>query len=186
MRSQMESCRRRSCGEHTVRTRSRGSQGMLTRSRPQRRHRLSCHTPERTGPSGEHFTSSSLLILCNRIFSVSTGLIIVFLRSRKRSTSGAPEPTFAARLKPASPLVACAYPGRLRDTGLTRLYLSYQLRCCCRIQFSFDDVSVRGERARGLSQRASDGRRANTFGYPAGSQIRFIVSYHSIQLVPLS
>ncbi|KAL8293090.1 hypothetical protein RQP46_000784 [Phenoliferia psychrophenolica] len=58
------------------------------------------------GTAQEHFTSSSLLILCNRIFSVSTGLVIVFIRSQKRSTSGAPTPTFTSRLKPASPLVA--------------------------------------------------------------------------------
>jgi len=57
------------------------------------------------GPEGEKFESSSLLILCNRLFSVSTGIAILFYKSRQNPQHG----RFAARLRPSSPVLAyCA------------------------------------------------------------------------------
>ncbi|KAM0747236.1 UAA-domain-containing protein [Meredithblackwellia eburnea MCA 4105] len=62
------------------------------------------------GEENAKFTSSSLLILFNRIFSVATGLFILFLKSpsvsRTAAASGAP--SFSARLRPKSSLFAYA------------------------------------------------------------------------------
>ncbi|GAA5870585.1 hypothetical protein JCM1840_004808 [Sporobolomyces johnsonii] len=56
------------------------------------------------GPNNEHFTSSSLLIVANRVFSISVGLLILFYKSRQSPESG----YFARRLRPASPYFAYA------------------------------------------------------------------------------
>jgi hypothetical protein len=50
------------------------------------------------GPSSEHFTSSALLILCNRVFSIVAGLALVLLTSCTRRDCG----SFGQRVKPAS------------------------------------------------------------------------------------
>ncbi|SCZ98367.1 BZ3500_MvSof-1268-A1-R1_Chr3-2g06323 [Microbotryum saponariae] len=54
------------------------------------------------GPNGERFTSSSLLIVANRVISVSVGLSILFFKSRQTPEAG----SFSARLRPASSMVA--------------------------------------------------------------------------------
>ncbi|GAA5962683.1 hypothetical protein JCM3765_006165 [Sporobolomyces pararoseus] len=54
------------------------------------------------GPNDEHFTSSSLLIVVNRLFSIGVGLAILFYKTRSDKESG----TFSQRLTPASPLTA--------------------------------------------------------------------------------
>ncbi|BGP58402.1 hypothetical protein JCM8202_001905 [Rhodotorula sphaerocarpa] len=56
------------------------------------------------GPQHEHFTSSSLLIVFNRIFSVSVGLGILAFKAKKQPEHG----SFTQRLKPASPYFAYA------------------------------------------------------------------------------
>ncbi|GAA5982504.1 hypothetical protein JCM10908_006676 [Rhodotorula pacifica] len=56
------------------------------------------------GPDKEHFTSSSLLIVFNRIFSVSVGLAILAFKTRRQPENG----SFRQRLKPASPYFAYA------------------------------------------------------------------------------
>ncbi|GAA5982991.1 hypothetical protein JCM11641_006909 [Rhodosporidiobolus odoratus] len=56
------------------------------------------------GPNDEHFTSSSLLICFNRIFSVAVGLAILFYKSKQQPEHGG----FAQRFKPASPYFAYA------------------------------------------------------------------------------
>ncbi|GAA6039819.1 hypothetical protein JCM8097_004238 [Rhodosporidiobolus ruineniae] len=56
------------------------------------------------GPNNEHFTSSSLLIVFNRFFSVSVGLAILLYKSRQQPEHGG----FVQRLKPASPYFAYA------------------------------------------------------------------------------
>lgn len=56
------------------------------------------------GAQDEHFTSSSLLILANRIFSVSVGFTILFYKSRQSPEAG----TFVARCRPAHPYFAYA------------------------------------------------------------------------------
>ncbi|SGY84734.1 BQ5605_C009g05717 [Microbotryum silenes-dioicae] len=56
------------------------------------------------GPNGERFTSSSLLIVANRVISVSVGLGILFFKSRQTPEAG----SFSARLRPASSMVAYA------------------------------------------------------------------------------
>ncbi|GAA5947958.1 hypothetical protein JCM10213_007666 [Rhodosporidiobolus nylandii] len=56
------------------------------------------------GPNNEHFTSSSLLICFNRIFSVAVGLGILFYKSKRQPEHGG----FAQRFKPASPYFAYA------------------------------------------------------------------------------
>ena len=55
-----------------------------------------------TGPDNEHFTSSSLLIVFNRVFSVSVGLAILAYKTRKQPELG----SLRERLKPASPYFA--------------------------------------------------------------------------------
>lgn len=54
------------------------------------------------GPNDEHFTSSSLLIVANRAFSVAVGLAILFYKSKQMPERG----NFSQRLRPASPLFA--------------------------------------------------------------------------------
>ncbi|GAA5916582.1 uncharacterized protein JCM6883_000792 [Sporobolomyces salmoneus] len=54
------------------------------------------------GPEREHFTSSSLLIVVNRLFSIGVGLAILFYKTRTDVESG----SFVQRLTPASPLSA--------------------------------------------------------------------------------
>ncbi|GAA6015220.1 hypothetical protein JCM10207_003647 [Rhodosporidiobolus poonsookiae] len=56
------------------------------------------------GPNKEHFTSSSLLIVFNRLFSVSVGLGILFYKSKQQPERG----SFSHRLKPASSYFAYA------------------------------------------------------------------------------
>ncbi|GAA5833709.1 hypothetical protein JCM11251_003210 [Rhodosporidiobolus azoricus] len=56
------------------------------------------------GPESEHFTSSSILIVFNRLFSISAGLVILLYKSRQQPELGA----FTNRLKPASPYFAYA------------------------------------------------------------------------------
>ncbi|KAK4046027.1 hypothetical protein OIV83_006416 [Microbotryomycetes sp. JL201] len=56
------------------------------------------------GPNNEHFTSSSLLIVVNRIFSITTGCVILWYKTSRMPEHG----SFAARLRPASPYVAYA------------------------------------------------------------------------------
>ncbi|GAA5942139.1 hypothetical protein JCM10213_003814 [Rhodosporidiobolus nylandii] len=56
------------------------------------------------GPNDEHFTSSSLLICFNRIFSVAVGVSILVYKSARRPEDGA----FSQRIKPASPHFAYA------------------------------------------------------------------------------
>ncbi|KAM0789872.1 hypothetical protein ACM66B_006718 [Microbotryomycetes sp. NB124-2] len=56
------------------------------------------------GPNNEHFTSSSLLIVVNRLFSITTGCAILWYKSSKSPEHG----SFGARLRPASPYVAYA------------------------------------------------------------------------------
>ncbi|POY74919.1 hypothetical protein BMF94_1895 [Rhodotorula taiwanensis] len=55
-------------------------------------------------PHKEHFTSSSLLIVFNRLFSTSSGLAILMHKTRQQPENG----SFAQRLKPASPYFAYA------------------------------------------------------------------------------
>ena len=50
------------------------------------------------GPADQHFTSSSLLILCNRVFSIVAGLALVLLTSCTRRDCG----SFGQRVKPAN------------------------------------------------------------------------------------
>ncbi|GAA6062280.1 hypothetical protein JCM10212_000940 [Sporobolomyces blumeae] len=50
------------------------------------------------GPNDEHFTSSSLLIVANRLFSILVGLVILFIKTRSSTDSG----SFTERLRPAS------------------------------------------------------------------------------------
>ena len=58
------------------------------------------------GPDGARFSSSSLLILFNRIFSISTALLILTFKSKGVAA-------VRKRLRPASPLLACvAFLGR--------------------------------------------------------------------------
>ncbi|GAA5889623.1 hypothetical protein JCM16303_004444, partial [Sporobolomyces ruberrimus] len=54
------------------------------------------------GPNDEHFTSSSLLIVVNRLFSIGVGLAILYYKTRRDPESG----SFTERLSPASPLTA--------------------------------------------------------------------------------
>ncbi|GAA5934766.1 hypothetical protein JCM1841_005040 [Sporobolomyces salmonicolor] len=56
------------------------------------------------GPNNEHFTSSSLLIVANRVFSISVGFLILFYKSRQSPEAG----SFAQRLRPTSPYFAYA------------------------------------------------------------------------------
>ncbi|GAA6020684.1 hypothetical protein JCM11491_000513 [Sporobolomyces phaffii] len=56
------------------------------------------------GPNEQHFTSSSLLIVVNRVFSIGVGLAILLYKTRGDVDSG----TFSQRLRPASPLSAYA------------------------------------------------------------------------------
>ncbi|SCV74621.1 BQ2448_7650 [Microbotryum intermedium] len=56
------------------------------------------------GPNGERFTSSSLLIVANRVISVSVGLGILFFKSRQTPEAG----NFSSRMRPASSMVAYA------------------------------------------------------------------------------
>lgn len=58
--------------------------------------------PLDSGANNEHFTSSSLLIVANRAFSVSVGLAILYFKTKQDSSRG----TFSQRLRPASPLFA--------------------------------------------------------------------------------
>jgi hypothetical protein len=50
------------------------------------------------GPAGEQFTSSALLILCNRVFSVVAGLVLLLGTTCTRRDGG----SFGQRVKPAS------------------------------------------------------------------------------------
>ncbi|GAA5902436.1 hypothetical protein JCM6882_002753 [Rhodosporidiobolus microsporus] len=56
------------------------------------------------GPNDAHFTSSSILIVFNRLFSIAVGVAILFYKSRRQPEHGA----FTYRLKPASPYFAYA------------------------------------------------------------------------------
>ncbi|GAA5868006.1 hypothetical protein JCM8547_000779 [Rhodosporidiobolus lusitaniae] len=56
------------------------------------------------GPNNQHFTSSSLLIVFNRLFSISVGLAILFYKSRQQPGHG----SFAQRIRPASSYFAYA------------------------------------------------------------------------------
>ncbi|GAA5838457.1 hypothetical protein JCM11251_003396, partial [Rhodosporidiobolus azoricus] len=56
------------------------------------------------GSNEEHFTSSSILIVFNRLFSIAVGLIILLYKSRQQPELG----TFTKRLRPASPHFAYA------------------------------------------------------------------------------
>ncbi|TNY20318.1 UAA transporter family-domain-containing protein [Rhodotorula diobovata] len=56
------------------------------------------------GPDNRHFTSSSLLIVFNRVFSVVVGLGILAYKTRRQPEFG----SFSQRLKPASPYFAYA------------------------------------------------------------------------------
>ncbi|GAA5895635.1 hypothetical protein JCM8208_005287 [Rhodotorula glutinis] len=56
------------------------------------------------GPDDRHFTSSSLLIVFNRVFSVVVGLGILAYKTRRQPEFG----SFSQRLKPASPYFAYA------------------------------------------------------------------------------
>ncbi|GAA5902422.1 hypothetical protein JCM6882_002748 [Rhodosporidiobolus microsporus] len=56
------------------------------------------------GPNEEHFTSSSILIVFNRLFSIAVGVAILFYKSRRQPEHG----VFTYRLKPASPYFAYA------------------------------------------------------------------------------
>ncbi len=84
------------------------------------------------GPDNQHFTSSSLLIVFNRVFSVCVGLVILFYKVKSGTGIGSgggstgrdrkltspdrfdleqakqmPQAgSFSSRLKPASPMVA--------------------------------------------------------------------------------
>ncbi|GAA5884592.1 hypothetical protein JCM3774_004797 [Rhodotorula dairenensis] len=56
------------------------------------------------GPDKEHFTSSSLLIVFNRLFSVSVGLAILAYKTKSQPENG----SLRQRLSPASPYFAYA------------------------------------------------------------------------------
>ncbi|GEM11000.1 zinc finger, C2H2-type transcription factor [Rhodotorula toruloides] len=56
------------------------------------------------GPDKQHFTSSSLLIFLNRLFSIAVGLAIRFWKTRQEPKGS----TFSQRLRPASPYYAYA------------------------------------------------------------------------------
>ncbi|KAK4330598.1 UAA transporter family-domain containing protein [Rhodotorula toruloides] len=56
------------------------------------------------GPNKEHFTSSSLLIVLNRLFSIAVGLVILFWKARQEPEHS----SFAQRLRPVSPYRAYA------------------------------------------------------------------------------
>ncbi|KAL7336738.1 UAA transporter family-domain-containing protein [Rhodotorula toruloides] len=56
------------------------------------------------GPNNEHFTSSSLLIVFNRLFSIAVGLGILLWKTRQQPEHGG----FSQRLRPASPYYAYA------------------------------------------------------------------------------
>lgn len=64
----------------------------------------------RYGPEQEKFTAASLLVLCNRLFSMFVGIAIILLKSMRRGTAGSSAgQTLGQRLKPASPIYAyCA------------------------------------------------------------------------------
>jgi hypothetical protein len=55
------------------------------------------------GINNEHFTSSPLLIVANRAFSLAAGVGILFYKSKQATGRGA----FSQRFRPASPLIAC-------------------------------------------------------------------------------
>lgn len=64
----------------------------------------------RYGPEEEKFTAASLLVLCNRFFSMLVGVSIILIKTvtSRNSTMGA-QMTLGQRLKPASPIYAyCA------------------------------------------------------------------------------
>jgi hypothetical protein len=60
------------------------------------------------GPDEERFTSSSLLILCNRVFSLLVGIAVLWIKTRGRSDGiiGEVEGGFRKRIRPASPILA--------------------------------------------------------------------------------
>ena len=103
-----------------------------------------------TGPNDEHFTSSALLILFNRLFSIVVGISIIFLKSRGSPTfaNGVPSPSsFAARIRPSSPIFACAVSFEVRRGSA---HLLAQLCCSGCLQLSLHDVPVRGAQIRVL------------------------------------
>lgn len=62
----------------------------------------------RYGAEQEKFTAASLLVLCNRLFSMFVGIAIILLKQMRKG-SGVNSLTLGQRLKPASPIYAyCA------------------------------------------------------------------------------
>lgn len=99
------------------------------------------------GPDNRHFTSSSLLIVFNRVFSVVVGLGILAYKTRRQPEFG----SFSQRLKPASPYFACVArrPSPFsKRTCRSPLLRSTQLRLGRRLQLPVHVVPVPGAAVR--------------------------------------